>query len=330
MALEALVRHRWSTLRLEVGQGEAEVPLHRHTYRTLFFADLQRETKARLARHPGNRVVEGRVTGLAQDASGATLTVGGESFRAAWVFDSRFPRHALRVDPRRWHLLQQHFHGWIVRAPRDAFQPGVATLLDFRTGAGAWGTSFFYVLPFSAREALVELVSLEPLEAEAVTRDYLRRVFGLEEVALVDREAGVSPLTEQPFDWREGSRVRRIGVPAGRLKASTGYALTRIVEDSRRIIRSLERDGHPLVAPADSAFYRVLDAVLLELWATWPAEIPGIFGAMFLRSPADLVVRFLDERTTGWEVLRLVARLPWAPFLRATARWLRRRLLAGG
>jgi lycopene beta-cyclase len=328
MALEPLVRHRWSTLRIHVDESAHDVPIHEHTYRTLFFADLQREAKARLAARPGHRVVEGRLRELEQDDEGATLLVGEQRFRARWVFDSRFRLKELAVDRRRWHSLRQHFHGWIVRTGRDVFVPAVATLLDFRAGT-AWGTGFFYVLPFSSQEALVELVTLGPVDAEPLTRAYLSRVFGVEDVELVDRESGISPMTEQPFPWREGARVRRLGVAAGRLKASTGYALTRIVEDCSSIVRSLERDGHPFARPSSSAFYRVLDAVLLEIWGSRPEEIPPVFGAMFLRNPVDRVLRFLDERTSPWEVLRMVLTLPKTPFLRAALRWLGRRLFGG-
>lgn len=325
MALEPLVRHQWTSLRIHGGDEVHDVPVHEHTYRTLFFADLQREVKSRLAGRPGNLVLEGRMSALAQDDGGATLTVGDRTFRARWVFDSRFSLKELEVDRRRFHYLRQHFHGWIVRAGRDVFEPSVATLLDFRAGTPR-GTGFFYVLPFSGREALVELVTLAPVDAEPMTRAYLVEAFGVDDVELVDRESGVSPMTEQAFCWREGARVRRIGVASGRIKPSTGYGLTRIVDDCANIVRSLEREGHPFARPHDSAFYRFLDAVLLEVWDRTPGEIPRIFAAMFLRNPVDRVLRFLDERARGADVVRMVLTLPKAPFLLALVRWLRRRV----
>jgi lycopene beta-cyclase len=327
MALDSLVRHRWSTLRIQVGVRHSDVPLREHTYRTFFFADLQREVKARLAGHPGSRIVEGRVHGVVQDGEGVTLQVGDRTFRARWMFDSRFHLRELVVDRARFHLLRQYFHGWIVRTPEEVFDPAVATLLDFRAGT-APGTGFFYVLPFSSREALVELVTLEPVDAEPITRAYLAEAFGLRDAAFVDRESGISPMTEQPFGWREGPRVRRIGVASGRIKASTGYALTRIVEDCAGIVGSLEQRGHPFVRPNDSVFFRVLDAVLLEVWSSRPDRIPPIFGAMFERNPVDRVLRFLDERASAWEVLRLILTLPKRPFLRAAARCLLRWVVA--
>lgn len=329
MALERLVRHEWRVLRVHVDGGAHDVPIQEHTYRSLFFADLQRETKARLALRPGNRVVTGRVEVIVPDGSGAALTVGDRVFRARWVFDSRFHLRDFQVDRRRYHLLRQHFYGWVVGTPADVFDPAVATLLDFRVDLPL-GTGFFYVLPFSGREALVELVTLEPVDAEPLTRAYLSRVFGVDEVEFVDRESGISPMTEQPFPWREGRCVRRIGVASGRIKASTGYALTRIVDDCTSIVRSLERHGHPFARPRNSVVHRVLDAVLLEIWGSRPAEIPAIFGAMFLRNPADRVLRFLDERASVGDVLRLILTLPKRPFLRAAFRWVGRRVTGRG
>lgn len=231
------------------------------------------------------------------------------------------------------HFLQQHFHGWIVRTPSDAFDPAVATLFDFRAADPSEarpGTGFFYVLPFTPREALVELVTLAPADAEPLTRAYLSRTLGLDDVELVDRESGISPLTEQPFAWRDGPRVRRIGVASGGIKPSTGYALIRILDDCARIVTSLERNGHPFVRPRDSAFYRFLDGVLLEIWERRPAQIPPIFAAMFLNNPVDRVLRFLDERASPGDVLRLVLSLPKRPFLLAVARWGARLLTGGG
>lgn len=333
IACEALVRHRWQRLRLHpTSDATDEVPLREHEYRTLFFADLQRETKARLGRRPQHRIIEGRARDLAEAAGCASFTVDGISYRARWVFDSRFTRRELVVDTRRWHHLQQHFYGWIVRAPREAFDPRAATFFDFRVPTDPEsapvprGSAFFYVLPFSAREALVELVTLDAVEAEPILRAYLADAYHLDAIEILDREAGVSPLTEQPFAWRQGERVRRIGIAAGRLKSSTGYALVRILDDSAAIVSSLERHGHPFAPPADSRWFRWLDAIFLEIWDADPGAIPAIFAALFRRNPADRVLRFLDERASLSEVLRLGMSLPKAPFVRAIGRLLGRRI----
>lgn len=336
IALEPLVRHTFRMLKVFDGENGHLLPLREHTYRTLFFADLQRETKARLARHPQHRIVSGRLQSLvqAQDGGSVSLLLDGTSYEARWVFDSRFRRSALRVDTRRWHALQQHFQGWIVRTEHDAFEPDVATILDFRAfdpasahhPAPAHGTRFVYVLPFSRREALVEIVSLSAIDAAAQLRAYLLHACGIERFSIVAHEGGTSPLTEMPFDPREGARVRRIGIASGCLKPSTGYALTRILDEATAILRSLERHGDPFHTPRRSLVYRLLDGVLLDLWEHEPGLMPAIFTTLFTRNPPDRVLRFLDERAGAGEVIRLIASLPTLPFVRAAVRWLGHRL----
>ena len=168
-------------------------------------------------------------------------------------------------------------------------------------------------------------VGIDAVDPEPEIARYLREQWGISEFTVEDREAGISPMTEQPFARREGHRVRRIGVPAGRLKASTGYALTRILDDTRAIVASLVARGHPFDAPADRRGYRLLDAVLLELWDARPARMPAIFRAMFARSPGDRILRFLDERASAGDLLKIVLSLPFLPFLFAALRWLLRR-----
>lgn len=327
--LESLVRHRYTTLRVFDGMVGQDVALQELVYRTIFFADLQEQTKARLGRHGQHRVVCGHLSELCEDDAGCSLTVDGQSYQARFVFDSRFRRTQLAVDERRYHLLWQHIHGWAVSSPQAAFEPGVATLIDFRVVASSGcrpGTVFIYVLPWSRTEALVELVSLHPVDPEPLLQEYLRQIHGITHFQIHNREAGISPMTEQPFARQQGTRVRRIGIPAGRLKASTGYAVTRIIEDCEAIVHSLVENGHPFAAPGDSRFFQFLDAILLEVWKAEPERIPDIFAAMFSLNEPDVILHFLDERASLGQILGMIATLPVAPFLRALARYLGRRI----
>jgi lycopene beta-cyclase len=330
--LDGLVRHTWHALDVTRADGVVtRAPLREHRYRTLFLADLRRDVTARLAASPRCRVIDGRVGALRETTDHVEVDVAGDAWRARRVFDSRFRRGALAVDTRRWHLLWQHFQGWIVRVSRDVFDPAAVRLFDFRTRLPS-GTAFFYTLPFSAREALVEFVSLSPTDAASALHDHLTRVVGLREGewSVVAHEAGVSPMTEQPFEGGVSPRIRAIGIAAGRLKPSTGYALTRILDDSARVAASLARRDARIAAPPARPGYRFLDGVLLELWSSRPARIPAVFGAMFARNPADRVLRFLDERAAPGDLVAFMATLPIGPLVWAALRWLWRRLRARG
>lgn len=318
--LDDLVRHRWARLLVADGRGTPRAAqLVTHRYQTLFFADLQRAVKAALGADPRHRVVEGRAGALRTAVDGVEVEVGAETVRARWAFDGRFRRADLGEGPAA--PLWQHFHGILVRSAAEVFDPSTVVFLDFRSELPA-GTAFVYLLPFSTREALVELVTLHPVDAEGVLQRYLARVHGAGVVEVVGREGGVSPLTARRFEPFDGPRTRRIGIPAGRVKASTGYALARILDDSAAIVRSLQTRGHPMVRPPGRRLYRLLDAVFLTLWARWPERMPGVFAAMFTRVPADRVLRFLDERASVRDLATILARLPWAPFLRALLAWI--------
>lgn len=325
---EPLVRFGWKTLRLVDDSGRHELPLDTMRYRTLFWADLQRDVLSTVRSTPKSRVVDGRVATIEDQGAWVSVKVGDDVFRARWVMDSRFRLTDLEVDTRKWHPLKQHFTGWLVRAPEGSFDPSGATLFDFRTGLQA-GRAFLYVLPFSTQEALVELVTLDREEADPVLERYLADKLGITSYEVVAREHGTSPMTEQPFSYFTSPRVRLLGIAAGMLKPSTGYAFTRIEEDCKAIVSALVTRGDPMVPTKNRPFYRFLDGVLLELWDHRPELLPGIFRTLFLKNPADRVLCFLDEKAGFWQIVRLIWTLPFAPFVRATLRWVRRRWFGG-
>jgi lycopene beta-cyclase len=51
--------------------------------------------------------------------------------------------------------LLQHFEGWVIKTKKPSFNSKIGTLMDFRLNQ-EHGTTFMYVLPTSAKEALVE------------------------------------------------------------------------------------------------------------------------------------------------------------------------------
>lgn len=85
-------------------------------------------------------------------------------------------------------------------------------------------------------------------------------------------------------------------------------------------------DEHPLVPTRTSWLYNVLDAILLEVWSVTPDAIPAVFSALLRRNSIDRVLRFLDERATWIEIVRIGIVLPKRTFLAALGRWLSRRL----
>ncbi|MBZ0117226.1 MAG: hypothetical protein K8H88_09540 [Sandaracinaceae bacterium] len=303
----------------------------RHRYMTIRSLAFYRASLDALLAHDNVRFVCDSVVAL-EEQDGRVEVVGRRGrYAGRFVFDSRFEMRALRVDEPRYQRSEQRFFGWVIETPEDRFDPSVMTFFDFR-GASQESVRFFYVLPYSPRVALVEHVAIDRAADQESLGAYVRDVLGITKFKLRGRELGASPLTDQPWPRRAGRRILRIGIPGGRLKASTGYGFLRMQADARAIVRSLAAHGHPFDLPPSSRLYarlyEWLDAILLVVMRHEPAQIERIFAALFARSPVDRVLAFLEERASLADLARLVVTLPPWPFARAMLRWARRRTQA--
>ena len=181
---------------------------------------------------------------------------------------------------------------------------------------------FFYVLPFTEHRAFVEYVACTPTppnweEREHALAAYLNASLGITNYCIGAREGGTNPLTDRPFPRRIGRHIMTIGALGGRIKPSSGYAFMRIQQDSAAIVKSLLRAGHPFDVPPDARRYRWYDAAMLDIMARQGERIKPIFTSMFTRNPIGRIFRFLDERSSPWDDLRLAATLPPMLALRA-------------
>ncbi len=242
-----------------------------------------------------------------------------QAYHGTWVFDSLFNIHKFEPDTTRFRYLKQCFKGWFIETPEDAFDPDAATIFDFRTPQ-AGEMRFFYVLPTSPRAALVEYVGLSEVDYDALLDDYARGVLGIHDYSIISDETGTTPLTDYPFPRRTGLHVMTTGIQGGLVKPTSGYAYTRILDDSAAIVRSLLAHGHPFDVPATKPLYRWLDSVMLEVMRVEPERLADAFTAMFSRNPAPRIFRFLDERASLADIVGLVLTLPKLPFLRGAGR----------
>jgi lycopene beta-cyclase len=294
------------------------VDLQAYRYKMIRGIDFYQFGRRELSAHANVRFLQGEV-GTIDDGEGrANVTVDGQTYAGRWVFDSRFKPSQFNPDSARYRYLQQYFRGWEIETPAPAFDPQVATFMDFRT-AEKQGVGFFYVLPFSEHHALVEYVlhSRHAVPYSQALRAYLETVLEIKEYRIVAMEGGTNPLTDQPFPRRVGRRIMSIGIPGGRVKPTSGYAFWRIQQDSAAIVRSLLQVEHPFDILPDSRFYRLCDSLMLQIMDRHSGQIEPIFAALFQNNPIERVLRFLEEVASPWESLSLIATLPPALFLQA-------------
>ena len=202
--------------------------------------------------------------------------------------------------------------------------------MDFRAPQ-ADGPHFVYLLPLSATEALVENTYLYPFSPPVARHrqevaDYLRMRYGLRpgSFEVIEEESGSIAMSTGRPPASAGSRVTPIGLAGGAARPSSGYAFLRIQRQARDLAGRVMAGEDPGPEQARRALgpakYRFFDAIFLRTLIDRPDLAPRIFAGMFERAGAAAVVRFLGERSTPMDDLRIVGALPKLPFVASAIR----------
>ncbi len=310
---DAIVSYSWNQLQILDAHMKKTLDLSPYRYQMIRGRDFYRSTHQTLSGYPSVKFLQGNIERIEDGEPYASVLVDGQEYRGRWVFESLFNGSAFQPDERRYHSLKQQFKGWEIETQEKAFNPQVATFFDFRTSQEK-GMRFFYVLPFSEREALVESVLCAPVPVDwqacqEALETYLEDVLYLKRYRVVRDEQGISPLTDQPFP-RCIRHVMTIGIPGGKIKPSTGYAFMRIQEDATAIVRSLLEAGHPFNVPSSPRRYRFFDAVMLSIMAHHAEWMRSMYMDLFEHNRAERILRFLDEKASLVENARMLPDLP--------------------
>ncbi len=320
-----LARASWHSWSVMDGNRTITQTSEKYPYLCLAGGDFHECVLRSIAAYPNVTLRLGEAVAGYEERGGHALvrTLGG-SYAARVVLDGRGLGAGSPVfeELRRsscW--VPQQFLGWRLRTTRPVFDPEVCTLMDFSVSQRR-GLRFMYALPIGEREALVENVYLSDVEVPAEEHraemaSYLRDRYGLspEEYRVDGEERGYIPMTDYRFPRRIGERSYSIGMLGGETRPSTGYTFLRIQRYCRALAEALTGDGEP-PDRVDSRRFEMLDAIFLRFMRRHPERCPDIYARMFGRVPPDALVRFLTERSTPLEELRLVLSLPKAPFLK--------------
>lgn len=294
-----------------------------HPYRMVSARDYHAAMRRRLEATGRVDVVMGAAV---QDAGATSVRTSRGELIAATVIDARAASPTAPLSRGRTRLFQRFAGQWI-RTDRPVFDPTTVTLMDF-TGRGGDDVAFMYVLPVSTTEALVESTVLTTHHATHLPfhddiASYLGDRWGLArgEWTIEGHESGCIPMTDEPA---AAGGLAAVGGAGGLTRPSTGYAYSRIHRHARRVADALRRGDAPPVF-RDPWRIRLLDAVFLRFLRDQAPLAPDAFARMF-QLPGPLVIRFLTERSTRRDEIRLILALPKIPFLRAAFTTCRERL----
>ena len=228
------------------------------------------------------------------------------TYYAKRVADSR-PQKSEKPD-----VIYQHFSGKFIEFEEPILDESSMTLMDFSLQVSTPDMAVFhYILPFSKTKALIETTVFTQLaydrEAyEGIWQDYIQTHYSTHKFKILSNEMGTIPMggvTQK----RDGS-VFNIGTSGGNMKASTGYAFTRMHEDAKQRAQNLSRK-----TPNRFRFY---DKMLLKIMKNEMNKIPEVMDRLFSKVQTPQILRFLDDKSSLADDIKLLSKLDISLFVK--------------
>ena len=316
---EEIVYRKWSKAWFH-GSGYSSLKdLGAYSYKMIRGVDFYNHCYGFIARSGRVDVFHETVNGIENTDGGVVVSAGNQIFRGDFAFNSILFEQPVLEDKTLY--LLQHFKGWIIETKSPVFDPEKPTLMDFRVGQEE-GTTFVYVMPFSATRALVEFTLFTPslLEQKAYDEglsNYLRDYLNITDYNLLEEEFGVIPMTDHEFPTHVGNIIH-MGTAGGQTKPSSGYTFRFIQKHAAAVVRALVETGKPFVAqPVWEKRFMWYDRVLLHMLFHKKMQGSRIFTLLFSRNPIQRIFKFLDNETSVGQELILLNTLPQWPFMKA-------------
>lgn len=307
----------WNTFSLKSGQRKLKKSFADLTYYHLNSRDFYATIFAKAKTKSNVEFLKDRVIGLEEESDYVTIkTEKSGNFYGNLVFDSIL--NPIETDLSN---LKQLFVGWRIKTQLDAFDSKKMTLMDFRTESST-PFDFFYILPFSEKEALIEYtayskktISYDSLELHL--KKYLQEKFAENPFEITYVEKGSIPMSTLLVSPPVSKKIIPIGTKAGWTKPSTGYTFHQIQTNCQLLVKRLEENKTDQLTIKRKSRFKFYDTILLNIAHRWPEKLKYVFLNMFGTSSPDLIFRFLSEETSFWEELRILSRLKFSIFIKS-------------
>lgn len=305
---ESLVLHRWKSIGVYSYHNQSDYKLAPLSYKLIRSSDLYRYCDDLIQRLPNVTRINAAAENISAKGNGVSFEAGGESYRASWAFSS-IPQPIDFCEIKQPYL-DQHFRGWFIRSKTAVFNLDHAHLMDFRTPQHG-ETRFFYVLPISPFEAMVEIAifsnnHLAAAEYDQEIENYLNDYWPtLTQYEVYHTEQGVIPMTTYPYATRKGHLIY-IGLCGGYARPSSGYTFYNLQKRLGVMAAAFASNGKPgKIKPWPQRHLRY-DATLLDLLQN--NHLPGdkLFPDLFANNPTSRVLDFLNGETSFMDELKLM------------------------
>lgn len=314
-----IVYHRWQHIDFQSDHYSSHLNIAPYQYKMIRGIDLYEQVISFAKQFSNVRFVYEKIIQLKTENHIGIVETENNRYQAEYVFNSVLLEKIRPIKNK--YLLLQHFKGWMIETAMPAFNPAVATFMDF-TVDQSHGTTFMYVLPVTEHKALVEYTLftetlLVPEAYNIALGDYILNRLKVGSYKIIHEEFGVIPMTNQKFASHQG-RIIHIGTAGGQTKASSGFTFQFIQKQSKAIVASLLLSGKP---SADDRLtkrkFNLYDSVLLNVLANKKMSGAEIFASIFQYNNTETVLKFLDNETGLLEDMKIMRSVPLHIFLPA-------------
>ncbi len=215
-------------------------------------------------------------------------------------------------------ILYQIFFGVEVELDYDFFDDSTVQLMANLTEAHN-GLAFRYVLPYSANRALVEYTTFTPhfFAAQQLKSDCLsalEQLLGKSKFEIVYEEGAVLPMG---FGGVKSSRSNLLyaGIVGGSVRDSTGFAFIRTQRWAARCAADLAKGRLSKSMACDTRVDEFMDKTFLTVLREHPQLAPKLFMSMAQNLSAETFARFMMEKSTWLDYLRVIMAMPKKVFL---------------
>ncbi len=213
--------------------------------------------------------------------------------------------------------LWQHFCGVEIETDKDFFDENIFNLMDFACDQRN-KVHFFYTLPFTKRNALVETTWISELSDEKLKDydeqidNYLSNHLNIRNCKISFKETGAIPLFRQK-NIKKLNEIY-IGSAGGMTRLSTGYTFLNIQEQSKYIRKNIENIKNVNLYKIKKK-YDFLDKILLKVLRNNSHDMSNIFFKVFNSSP-KAAINFLSNKSNFFEDLEIISKMPKWKFIK--------------
>ena len=304
---DSILKNKWSKGDFFSKKGKVEMDFSDYSYKTLSSSKFKEYVKKKIKKKKKFKLSKDTVLKIKEEKNNIVVVGNKKNYNAKHVFDSRLSP-ILNKKIKKHTYLKQHFLGWVVKTNEKIFNKRSFVFMDYRI-RDKNSTAFTYVLPFKKDEALIEHTyfskNVQNHEVyEEHIKDYLNKYYGKSTYKLVKSEFGVIPMTTYPFHRDSTMNITKIGTAGGWVKPSTGYSFKNCEKYSEKILDNIKNGKEFKISPKKR--YLFLDKILLGVLSNYNYQGETIFHRMIKRNKTKNVLRFLDEESTLFEMIKII------------------------